>query len=586
VELLLANMSDAAMDAESPLEIAVLAVGAGPEAARDIAGMLEASAPGRFSVACAHGLTEAVGALLKTHVGCVLVDVEAFRSDPIAAVDELATAAPAVPILAIARDADDELALAAVRAGAQDYLIQPELRPAALRRAIRYAIERKRSEVRLAHQAMHDPLTGLPNRALLMDRLRVALDRARRAQTGVGVLFLDVDNFKEINDSLGHEAGDRVLVGMAERLRTMLRPMDTVARFGGDEFTFLVEDLGDEREIVLIADRINRAANLPIPLEHGRVSISVSIGIAMVSGQEVEPETLIREADAAMYRTKRRGRGGYELFDERARRRALERLELENALRLALDRDELSVHYQPAVALDGHPGIMSLEALLRWRHPEHGLMAPAQFIPIAEETGLMIPIGHYVLEHTLQRLEIWRRQLPGVTVSVNLSARQLEDLSLISTLMAALRAGSIDPRALCLEIQETAIGDKGVLDGALLTLKATGVRLAIDDFGTATASLTTLRRLPIDTIKLHRSLVSGLGSNPRETPVVGAVVELGHALGISVVAEGVETEAQASELRSIGCDGAQGFLFGRPVPEEDVDQLLAGAAGDTASRSQ
>ncbi len=549
-----------------------------------IAAMLEAGAPGEFSVSCAPAPQAAAEFLAGAPADCILVDIDDFRSDALAAVEEVTTAAPEVAILALAQEADDELALAAVRAGAQDYLIKSELRPASLRRAIRYAIERKRAEVRLAHQAMHDSLTGLANRALFMDRLRVALDRARRARTGVAVLFLDVDNFKEINDNLGHDAGDRVLVGMAERLQTMLRPMDTVARFGGDEFTFLVEDLSGEREIVLIADRINRAANLPIPLEHGRASISVSIGIAMVSGHAVEPETLIREADAAMYRAKRNGRGGYELFDERSRRRALERLDLENALRRAVDRDELCVHYQPAVTLDGHPGIMSLEALVRWRHPEHGLMRPDEFIPLAEETGLMIPIGRYVLEHTLTRLDAWRRQVPGVTVSVNLSARQLDESgSLISTLMEALRSGSIDPRALCLEIQEMAIGDCVGAEAALQELKATGVRLAIDDFGTASASLTSLRRLPIDTIKLHKSLVSGLGSNPRETPIVGAVVDLGHALGVTVVAEGVETEAQASELRAIGCDGAQGFLFGRPMPEEDVQQMLAGAAGETAS---
>jgi diguanylate cyclase (GGDEF)-like protein len=426
---------------------------------------------------------------------------------------------------------------------------------------------------------MHDPLTELPNRALFMDRLMVALDRSQRAGTGVAVLFLDVDNFKEINDNLGHDAGDRVLIGLSDRLRAMLRPMDTVARFGGDEFTFLVEDLSGEREVVLIADRINRAANLPIPYDHSRVAISVSIGIAMVSGQAVEPETLIREADAAMYRAKERGRGGYELFDDDSRRRAHRRLELETALRRAVERSELRVHYQPSVALEGQPAILSLEALVRWEHPEHGLLEPREFIPLAEETGLMIPIGRYVLERALARLDSWRRRHPGVTVAINLSSRELDDLSLISTLAEALRASEVDPQAVCLEIHESAVGeDPESAAVALQGLKATGVRLAIDNFGIASSSLTSLKQLPIDTIKLHRSLVSGLGSNPRETPIVGAVVELGHALGVNVVAEGVETEAQASELRAIGCDSAQGFLFGRPVPEEEVEALLAGAA--------
>jgi EAL domain-containing protein (putative c-di-GMP-specific phosphodiesterase class I) len=235
------------------------------------------------------------------------------------------------------------------------------------------------------------------------------------------------------------------------------------------------------------------------------------------------------------------------------------------------------------VTLDGHPAIKCLEALVRWEHPEHGLIEPTEFIPLAEESGLMIPIGRYVLERTLAQLDGWRRRLPGVMVAINLSPRQLDDLSLISTLAEALRASEVDPQALCLEIKESAIGeDPEAAAVALQGLKATGVRLAIDNFGIASSSLTSLKQLPIDTIKLHRSLVSELGSNPRETPIVGAVVELGHALGVSVVAEGVETEAQANELRAIGCDCAQGFLFGRPVPEEEVEALLAEAAGEQA----
>jgi diguanylate cyclase (GGDEF)-like protein len=571
------------MDASSsPAELAVLIVGAGPEGGAHIADMLRTSSE-EFAVACVRELPEAVQALLDAPSSCILLDLEGFPSDPLGAADELSAAAPEVPIVVLAEAEDDELAVEAVRDGAQDYLIKPELQPASLCRAIKYAIERKRSEVRLAHQAMHDSLTDLPHRALFMDRLTVALERSQRAGTGVAVLFLDVDNFKDINDTLGHDAGDRVLIGLADRLRAMLRPMDTVARFGGDEFTFLVEDLSGEREVVLIADRINRAANLPIPYDHSRVTISVSIGIAMVTGQAVEAETLIREADAAMYRAKKRGRGGYELFDDHSRRRAYERLELESALRRAVDRSEFRVHYQPGVTLDGQRTIRTLEALVRWERPEHGLIEPAEFIPLAEETGLMVPIGRYVLERTLAQLDGWRRRLPGVTVAINLSPRQLDDLSLISTLAEALRTSEIDPQAVCLEIKESAIGDDPEAAAvALQGLKATGVRLAIDNFGVASSSLTSLKQLPIDAIKLHRSLVSGLGSNPRETPIIGAVVELGHALGVSVVAEGVETEAQANELRAIGCDTAQGFLFGRPVPEEEVEALLAEAAGEQA----
>jgi diguanylate cyclase (GGDEF)-like protein len=566
-------------DFSSPPALGVLLVGIDGAEGEHIADLL-AQSSAKFALDRVGTVADAVESLVRATPSCILLELSAIPSEAIAAVDELAAAASSVPIVVLADDEDEGQALAAIRAGAQDYLVKSELASTRLCRAIKCAIERKLGEVGLMHQAMHDSLTGLPNRALFMDRLSLALERSQRIRTGVAVLFLDVDNFKEINDNLGHAAGDAVLTELAARLKTMLRPMDTVARLGGDEFTFLIEDLGDEREIVMIADRISRAANLPIALERGPTAISVSIGIAMVTGQSVTAETLIREADAAMYRSKHQGQGGYELFDERSRSRTLERMQLETALGRALERSELRVHYQPGVAL-GHRGeVSSLEALVRWEHPEHGLIAPSQFIPLAEETGLIVPIGRYVLEHALAHLELWRRQVPGVTVSVNLSPRQLADLELADMLADMLGEHPIEPAALCLEIQESTIGkDPESIAAALAELKATGVRLAIDDFGIAPSSLTRLKSLPIDTIKLHGSLVSEIDSDPRERPIVEAVVELGHALGCGVVAEGVETPAQAEALRAIGCDGAQGFLFAPPVPEELVERLLVNPGG-------
>jgi diguanylate cyclase (GGDEF)-like protein len=559
----------------------VLLIGEDPREAARIAGMLRDSWTGELVLRHPDQLGDAVEKLVAEPAACILLDLAGFPADPVTAVAELGVAAPETPVLVLAEDEDEEQALAAVRSGAQDCLIKPELSPTLLCRSVKYAIERKRAEVKLAHQAMHDQLTGLPNRALFMDRLTVALDRAHRARTGVAVLFLDVDNFKEINDNLGHAAGDQVLVALANRLRAMLRPMDTVARYGGDEFTFLVEDLGGEREVVLIAERVNRAANLPIPVGRGRTSISISIGIAMMPGSAVAPEALVAEADAAMYRAKRHGRGTYELFDESSRHRALARLARESALRRALERDELLVHYQPGVALDGQAGVQIFEALVRWQHPDLGLLPPREFVPLAEETGLMIPIGRYVLEHALARLPHWRRRLPGVTVSMNVSGSQLDQRdALISMVLTALGDASVEPQALCLEIQESALGgDPDAAAGALEALKATGVRLALDDFGTSWTPVSKLKQLPIDTLKLDGSLLSALGSDPRETPIVGAVVDLGHGLGCRVVAEGVETEAQAHELRAIGCDAAQGVLFGPPVPEEEVPRLLVEPAG-------
>jgi diguanylate cyclase (GGDEF)-like protein len=520
-------------------------------------------------------LSAATHELVERGATCVLLGQSVPQPDVVSAVEQIRSAASDAPILVLAGGNDEALACRAIRAGAQDYLIKRELSPDVLGRALRYAIERQQLEVRLAHMALHDALTGLPNRALFLDRLGVALDRSRRTNTSVAVLFLDVDNFKEINDTLGHDAGDKVLVGLADRLRTMLRPMDTVARFGGDEFTFLFEDLSSEREVVLIAERITRATQVPIRLSEGAASVTVSMGIAVVGDPSVAPETVLREADAAMYRAKELGRARYELFDESSRQRAIQRLDLEAALSQAVDRGELRLHYQPKISLGGAPGVTGLEALVRWEHPERGLIAPGEFIPLAEETGMVLAIGEYVLEQALHSILRWRRYRPDITVAVNLSFRQLEDAGLATMVTNAMRHRDVPPGAVWLEVAETAVNrNPEVAQRALQALKSIGVGIAIDDYLTGASSLASLKRLPIDALKIHESFVTGLGNSPGDTSIVGAVVELGHALGLGVVAEGVETDAQLAHLRSLGCDAAQGYLLGRPVPAEDVEALL------------
>jgi predicted signal transduction protein with EAL and GGDEF domain len=364
-------------------------------------------------------------------------------------------------------------------------------------------------------------------------------------------------------------------VVIAERLRAMLRPMDTVARFGGDEFTLLFEDLDREREVVLIAERVSRAAKLPVVLEDGQAQVTVSIGIATVTDPTVPPEMVIREADTAMYRAKELGRSRYELFDEGSRQRAMERLELEAALSHALERSELRVFYQPKVALGSPRHLIGFEALIRWEHPELGMISPAEFLPLAEETGLILRIGELVFADALAQLARWRQLNAELTVSVNLSARQLADPGLSSLLDAAIRASDVEPSALCIEVSDAAL-TSGVEAAArsLRALKATGVTISLDDYGTGSTSLTGLRGLPLDELKIHESFVTELGRG-RDGEVVAAVVALAHALGMHVVAEGVETDAQLSELSAIGCDGAQGFLLGAPVPGESARSLLA-----------
>jgi diguanylate cyclase (GGDEF)-like protein len=554
----------------------VLLVESDPRAAVMIGEMLRANWRGGLVLAQTERIDDATRELVDHGASCVLLDLSMGGEDRLGPLEQIRTAAPGVPVIALSSHSDEDAGLHAVKAGAQDYLIRSELTPVSLGRAVRFAMERKRSEVELAHQALHDPLTGLPNRALFLDRLGVALDRSRRTKSSIAILFLDVDDFKEVNDSLGHAAGDTLLIGLAERLREMLRPMDTVARLGGDEFTFLIEQLSSEREAVLIAERIGHTTSLPIALENGEASITVSIGITMVTDPSVSVDRVMRDADTAMYRAKQQGGGRFEVFDESSRRRAVERVDLADALGRALDLSQLRVHYQPRVSLNGETSLIGFEALLRWEHPQRGLIEPSEFMQVAEETGLILPIGDFVLVQALAHVARWRQSRPDMTISVNLSTRQLADAGIVSRLAGVISASGADPSVLCFEVTEDTVEQDPVSAARTLTaLKEIGVKLAIDDFGTGYSSLSGLKELPIDTLKLHESFVGELGLERTQTELVGAVVELGHALGLRVVAEGVETAGQLAQLRDLGFDGAQGYLFSAPVPEDEVHRLLA-----------
>ena len=568
-------MSEDAGSGPSPAR--VLLIEEDPRTAMLIGEMLRTGWAQSLIIAHAPRFADASQELRDHGATCVLLDISGDEDESLDALEHLAAASPDVPIIVFSDQDGKGLGLTAVKAGAQDFLRTPELNPASLARAMSYAVERKRSEVELAHQALHDPLTELPNRALFSDRLSVALDRSRRTGAPVAVLFLDVDSFKQINDTLGHQAGDHLLTVLAARFRDMLRPMDTVARFGGDEFTFLFEELESEREAILIAERISHSASQPLTLgDEGETSVEVSIGIAIVTDPAVSPESVIRDADVAMYRAKELGGARFELYDETARVRASRRIELENALRQAVERSELRVHYQPRVSLSGETGLIGFEALVRWEHPERGLIPAEEFVALAEDTGLIVPIGEWVLEQALAHIARWRQSRPGVTISVNLSARQLESPGLAAHLDAAVRAIGADPGVLCLEVTEDAVEhNPDMAARSLAALDAIGVKLALDDFGTGHSSVAGLRHLPLDSVKIDRSFVASLGTDPADSAVVGALVELGHALGLTVVAEGVETDEQLARLRDLGCDGAQGYLFSRPLPVDGVHALLS-----------
>ena len=442
--------------------------------------------------------------------------------------------------------------------------------------------ERKNAEQQLVHQALHDALTGLPNRALFLDRLGLALSRLERRPGLAAVFFLDLDYFKVVNDSLGHSAGDQVLVAAADRLHHSLRDGDTAARLGGDEFAVLCDDLVDEGEALQIAERLGAAiASRPISLAGRDLVVTVSIGVAFATHPSQRPESLLRDADAAMYRAKEKGRARYELFDAAMRARAVARLETEASLREAMDHEQLSLSYQPEVLLsDG--SLIGAEALLRWRQGASGggreAAPPADFIAVAEETGLIVPIGGWVVREACRHLAEWRAVAPDrapQTVSVNLSGRQLARADLSDVVEEALTESGLEPQCLCLEITESVLMDdiEGAV-AALKALKAIGVEIAVDDFGTGYSSLAHLRRFPVDILKIDHSFVAGLGRNPEDAAIVRAVLALARTLDLAVVAEGVERVEQLQELRALGCERAQGHLFSVPLAEPAFADLL------------
>jgi diguanylate cyclase (GGDEF)-like protein/PAS domain S-box-containing protein len=438
--------------------------------------------------------------------------------------------------------------------------------------------ERKEFESQLAHQATHDPLTSLPNRVLLLDRLEQALDRARRHGKRVAVLFLDLDHFKVVNDSLGHGVGDRLLVAIADRLRSVVRPGDTIARFGGDEFVVLCEDLETREDAVAVAERVNSVVSGPFEVDDSEVFVGVSIGIAFPDDIGAEPGTLIRDADAAMYRAKERGRARWEIFDNAMRASAVDRLDIENALRRAQERRELRVYYQPIISL-ATGAIEGIEALIRWEHPERGLLLPDDFIHVAEETGLIVPMGAWVLDQACRQVMRWQASIPSLgplRLSVNLSGRQLGHPSLVADVRAIINDTHINPSQVELEITESVLmDDVEMSEDTLGQLKRLGVKLAVDDFGTGYSSLSYLRRFPVDVLKVDRSFVDGLGSDPSDSAIVTAIVTLAHTLGLSAIAEGVETTEQLDELRRLRCDMAQGYLIARPATGHDAGEVLA-----------
>ena len=507
-------------------------------------------------------------------VDCVIVDLSLPDANGLDALVRLRRVDGEVPIIVLTGIDDLETGSAALQQGAQDYLVKGSADGPALVRAIRYAQERKRLEAALAHQALHDPLTGLANRALFRDRVEHALERVRRGTATAAVLFLDLDHFKAVNDSLGHSAGDELLVAVAHRLRALLREEDTLARLGGDEFTILTEDLAGPDGVQLLADRVIVALNEPFAIAGRTVHVSASAGLVYARASD-DLETLLRDADIALYAAKSAGRARAAWFDDVLHADVVRRVTLESELREAVSADRLEVAYQPIVDLEqGH--VVLLEALVRWPHPSRGRLSPADFLPAAEHCGLLVALDRLVLRRAVAGLAAWRASgLSSVPVSVNVSGRSLAEPGFAAGVLEILREADVPAAGLVLEIVETAAVDTDVA-AQLTELRAAGVRIALDDFGGGDASFAQFLALPVDVLKLDGALLAGGGEDGRALALLGLLARVGTELGMHVIAEGVETPEQLDVVRDLGLRLAQGYHWAHPVVHSGADSPYSG----------
>jgi diguanylate cyclase (GGDEF)-like protein/PAS domain S-box-containing protein len=443
--------------------------------------------------------------------------------------------------------------------------------------------ERKSLEQQLTHQALHDPLTKIANRALFKNRVDHALSKLSRTNSSLAVLFLDLDNFKAINDSLGHAAGDKLLVLVAERLQDCLRSADTAARLGGDEFAVLVEQMLRADESVMIAERILSVFRQPFVIEGKEIHVGTSIGIAASSDDAMQSEELLRNADLAMYLAKSQGKGKFVVFEQKMHAALMERIELEEDLRRGIEEKEFVLHYQPILDLESQE-LLGMEALVRWMHPRLGMLSPLKFIPLAEETNLIVPLGDWILMEACRQVQDWRDENSiDVSVTVNISIRQFQQAELVEMVSRALKESGLPPRSLILEITESfMMQDTEATIAKLHELKRIGARLAIDDFGTGYSSLSYLQRFPIDILKIDKSFIDKLGQGSEGNAVARAIIMMGDSLNLKTIAEGIENIQQIDQLQILGCEAGQGFHFARPLTPGDMDQFLAKRRGRMA----
>ncbi|MCZ6798978.1 MAG: EAL domain-containing protein [Nitrospirae bacterium] len=481
------------------------------------------------------------------------------------------------PMIMLTPQADLSIDTEAIKAGAADSLVKDQINGTLLERSIRYAIERKRADERMAYLAQFDSLTGLANRTLFKELLSLALARAERNGVHLALMFLDLDRFKMINDSLGHDGGDQVLKVVAERLRSRTRKSDTVARLGGDEFTVILEGIHSAHDASLVAQELIDIVSLPITVQEQELFITPSIGIAIYPQYGKDSESLTKNADMAMYRAKRQGRNTYRFYTTDTNGKASKHLALDSSLRRALDRGEFLLHFQPQVAVETLQ-VIGVEALLRWQHPDRGMIYPEEFIPLAEENGMIVPIGEWVLRAACHQNKAWQEAgHQPVFMGVNLSARQFRQKSFIAMVASILEESQLEPKYLDLELTESLLFESnGASASRLADLKSLGINISIDDFGTGYSSLSYLKCFPISTLKIDKSFVGDIPKNSEDAAIASGMIALAHGLRVKVTAEGVETQAQFEFLRDRDCDFIQGHFISPPVPEHEVPAWLQG----------
>jgi diguanylate cyclase (GGDEF)-like protein len=531
--------------------------------------------PNSFEMTHVSNMREAVIQLAKGGVDIVLLDLGLPDTYGLESVQQAHAAAPGIPLIVLTGLDDEVLAAEAMKAGAQDYLIKGQVENRALPRALRHAIDRHRIQIETIYLAQHDAVTNLPNRLVLNDRVSQAISLARRRKTAMAVVFLDLDRFKYINDSLGHAIGDRLLQSVALRLVASVRDSDTVTRQGGDEFVILLSEIAHSQDAAKSAKRILQSLTAPHLIGAHELHIDGSIGISVYPVDGEDAETLIKNADTAMYHAKENGRNNFQYFTAEMNVKVVARQSLEASLRRALEREEFLLHYQPKVNLNTGE-ITSVEALIRWQHPDRGLVSPAEFVPIAEDSGLILPIGRWVLREACRQTRAWQDAgLPPIPAAVNVSYAEFRKTDFVEGVQTTLKETGLEARYLELELTEGVLMDDAKFTASVLQeLKGMGIRLAADDFGTGYSSLSYLREFPIDILKIDRSFINQITADCDGSTIVDAIISMGKSLKHVVVAEGIETQGQRAYLQAHHCQEGQGYLFSRPLPAAQFAVLL------------